>query len=66
MTAVPIQVFTERCDARALLWAACQIDLHTAVDVLQHSAERTGLVDEFGQDHVQRVMADAFAKRRLP
>jgi hypothetical protein len=56
-----VDVFQLRCEARAFLCAACVYDLHEAVDVLQADAERTGLVDEIGQDAVQRLMADTFA-----
>ena len=57
----PIQVFTARCQARALLFEAGEFDLHEAVDVLQTAAERTGLVTLLGQDRVQGLMARAFA-----
>jgi hypothetical protein len=56
----PIVVFRARCEARAILWAACEFDLRTAVDKLQADAERTGLVDQIGPDAVQEIMADAF------
>ena len=57
----PIQVFTARCQARALLFEAGEFDLHEAVDVLQTAAERMGLVTLLGQDRVQGLMARAFA-----
>jgi hypothetical protein len=60
----PLAVFTLRCWARAVLWQACEFDLHTAVDVLQADAERAGLVDRLGQDAVQKMMADAFHRWR--
>jgi hypothetical protein len=53
-------VFRERCEARAILYAACEYDLHEAVDVLQADAERSGLIAEIGQDAVQTIMATAF------
>jgi hypothetical protein len=53
-------VFRERCEARAILFAVGEIDLHGAVDVLQADAERSGLVAEIGQDVVQAIMAAAF------
>ena len=56
----PIMVFRARCEARAILWAACEFDLRTAVDKLQADAVRDGLVDALGQDRVQAIMADAF------
>jgi hypothetical protein len=61
----PISVldcFELRCWARAYLFAACEFDLQTAVDVLQRDAVRDGLVDELGQDEVQAIMVEAFAK----
>lgn len=60
-----LQVFAERCEARALLWASGQLSLHDAVDKLQFDAVRTGLVRELGQDEIQRIMAEAFEKRRI-
>jgi hypothetical protein len=59
-----LEVFELRCWARAYLWAACELDLHEAVDVLQTDAVKSGLVDEIGQDAVQRVLADAFHRLR--
>jgi hypothetical protein len=55
-----LDVFTARCDARAILYRACVYDLHEAVDVLQAGAERTGPVGEISQDAVQKIMAQAF------
>ena len=60
----PLAVFVARAEARAILWAACEIDLHEAVDVLQADAERAGLIDQLGQDRVQQIMADAFHEVR--
>lgn len=56
----PIQAFRARCEARALLVAFGELDLHDAVDKLQADAVRDGLVDEIGQDAVQAMMAEAF------
>ena len=56
----PLAVFKARAEARAILWAACEIDLHEAVDVLQADAVSTGLVAGLGQDAVQAILADAF------
>ena len=36
----PVEVFRLRCASRAKLWHTGQIDLHSAVDELQHSALR--------------------------
>jgi hypothetical protein len=60
----PVDVFTARASARAVLFAANEIDLPEAVDRLQADAVRTGLVAEIGQDEVQRLMAEAFAAVR--
>src|SRR5262245_15663123 len=60
-----VEIFTVRCEARAYLWADNEIaDLHEAVDELQASAVRDGLVAKLGQDEVQRILADAFASVR--
>jgi hypothetical protein len=56
----PLAIFTARAEARAILYAACVIDLHSAVDVLQADAEASGLVRDLGQDEVQRLLANAF------
>jgi len=57
----PIAIFIARAQARAILWACGELDLHAAVDQLQADAERSGLIAELGQDGVQRLLADAFA-----
>jgi hypothetical protein len=59
-----VDIFRARCEARAMLYAAGALELHEAVDILQYFAVRTGLVDELGQDQVQRLMSDAFARWR--
>jgi hypothetical protein len=59
----PVEVFRERCEARAYLVEIGELTLHYAVDSLQSDAERDGLVAEFGQDGVQAIMADAFGER---
>jgi hypothetical protein len=43
------------------LFAIGDYSLHEAVDVLQRDAVRDGLVDELGQDEVQRIISEAFA-----
>src|SRR5262249_60259100 len=60
----PVEVFRLRCASRAKLWHTGQIDLHTAVDELQHSAEASGLIDPIGQNAVQGLMVEAFAPLR--
>jgi hypothetical protein len=63
-TVDPVVAFTARCEARALLWKVGALELHEAVDVLQHDAERDGLIDKIGQDEVQTIMATAFHRYR--
>src|SRR5262245_57791397 len=58
----PLAVFVARAEARALLWAAGELDLHDAVDELQAAAVRAGLVAELGQDRVQDIMVEAFTE----
>ncbi len=60
-----LDVFTERAAARAYLWSIGELDLQEAVDVLQHDAEHDGLIERIGQDAVQQIMADAFARYRV-
>jgi hypothetical protein len=60
----PLDVFELRAWARARLWQAGEFDLHEAVDVLQHAAERDGLVAKLGQDAVQAIIAEAFGRVR--
>jgi hypothetical protein len=60
----PLAAFRARSEARAILWAVGELDLHEAVDVLQATAERDGLVDQLGQDEVQAIIAEAFQKVR--
>jgi hypothetical protein len=56
----PIEAFRVRCEARSMLVDVGMLELHAAVDELQADAERTGLMDELGQDEVQAIMATAF------
>ena len=53
-----------RAEARAILLAEDEIDLHSAVDELWTAAVRDGLVKKLGVDAVQRILADAFAPAR--
>jgi hypothetical protein len=57
-----VDVFRERCEARAILVEACVLDLHTGVDGLQEAAVASGLVNEIGQDAVQAIAAKAFVQ----
>jgi hypothetical protein len=56
----PISAFQARCEARAILYGAGELDLHKAVDKLQADAVRDGLVRSIGQDAVQTDMAAGF------
>jgi hypothetical protein len=60
----PLLAFVARAEARAILWAAREMDLHGAVDGLQADAVSTGLIERPGQDAVQRILADAFGSVR--
>jgi hypothetical protein len=57
------EVFRERCEARAILYAEGELELHEAVDVLQEGAKQDGLIAALGQDAVQAMMAEAFSAR---
>jgi hypothetical protein len=52
-----IDDFAEACDDHEWLHANGWISLQTAVDNLQHLAERWELIQEFGQDFIQRLIA---------
>jgi hypothetical protein len=60
----PIDMLGARAEARAFLFAIGELELHQAVDVLQHDAVENGLVDQIGQDKVQDILAAAFAAVR--
>jgi hypothetical protein len=59
-----IEIFRERAEARALLVEIGELSLHDATDGLQSDAERDGLVDEYGQDLIQEILAAAFTVRQ--
>jgi len=52
--------FRARYEARAILYAAGELDLREAIDTLQADAVASGLVAEIGQNAVQAIMAAAF------
>ena len=56
-----LDILIARAEARALLYAAGQLELHDAVDELQTAAVRDGLVVSLGRDEVQRILAEAFS-----
>jgi hypothetical protein len=60
----PLDVLYERASTRAYLWFIDEYELHEAVDALQASAARDGLVERIGQDAVQAILADAFRPYR--
>ena len=59
-----LAAFQARCEARAILFAAGELTLHQAVDLLQHDAIANGLVDTIGQDAVQATISEPFARVR--
>jgi hypothetical protein len=59
-----LEIFKLRCWARAELFAACELDLHTAVDALWQFAVENGLTRRIGIDAVQKLIADAFHRHR--
>jgi hypothetical protein len=60
-----LEVFLARCEARAQLVAAGLHSLQDSVDTLQAAAEAQGLIARYGQDAVQRILAESFARWRL-
>jgi hypothetical protein len=58
--ASPIEIFCERCEARATLVANGLMTLQDAVDGMQESAAAQGLLKEFGQDTVQEILTEKF------
>jgi hypothetical protein len=60
----PLEVFELRAWARARLYAENLLELGEAVDGLQDAAWRDGLVDQFGTDVIQEIMASAFRGTR--
>jgi hypothetical protein len=64
VTVSKFDIFIARAWARATLFAAGEMTLHTAVDQLQQDAVASGLVAELGQDEIQHIMSAAFAPVR--
>jgi len=58
----PLEVFRARCEARCLLIHNGLMDWHTAIDELQEVAVSQRLVAKFGQDRIQQIMAESFAR----
>lgn len=63
-TISPVDVFRARAEARAVLFAAGELDLQEAVDALQAAAIATAVIAAIGQDAVQAIMASAFGAVR--
>src|SRR5205085_2676642 len=59
-----IAVFRARAEARSLLYALGELDLHSAVDELQSFAEQLGLLTTLGHDEVQRLVAEILGRER--
>ena len=53
--------FRKRCMARVAAVRSGKMQLIDAVDALQTVAKQEGLIREFGQDEVQRVLGEVFA-----
>ena len=64
-TASPLEIFRERCEARCLLIHHGLMEWHSAIDELQEVAVAQGLVATHGQDAVQQILAESFARWRL-
>jgi hypothetical protein len=58
--ASPIEIFRERCEARATLVANGLMTLQDAVDGLQESAAAQGLLKRYGQDEIQQILGEAW------
>ena len=59
-----LDAFIERAEGRAYLWSIGELSLHAAVDVLQADAERDGLIEQIGQDQIQKIFSECFAPHR--
>ena len=57
-------VFRVRAEARADLVANGYMDLQTAVDGLQEAAAAQGLLKQYGQDAIQEILSQSFARWR--
>jgi hypothetical protein len=57
-------VFRERAEARATLVANGPMDLQSAADAMQETVVAQGLIAQHGQDAIQHVLAEAFARSR--
>jgi hypothetical protein len=57
-------VFRVRAEARADLVANGYMDLQTAVAGLQEAAAAQGLLKQYGQDAIQQILSESFARWR--
>jgi hypothetical protein len=57
-----LEIFRERCEARAVLVSNGLMPLQDAVDGLQESAAAQGLLKELGQDAIQQILSESFAR----
>lgn len=48
-----------------MLVANGHMELHEAVDGMQEAAARQGLLKQFGQDAIQAILGESFARWRL-
>ena len=60
----PLDVFRERAEAQAYLVQIGDLAFLDAVDGLQCDAEFDGLVGQYGQEAIQKIMAAAFGGER--
>ena len=60
-TADPLDLLYERCLTLADRVLSGQLPFIDAVDMAYSAAEWSGLIDRFGDDVVQLVLADAFS-----
>jgi hypothetical protein len=59
----PLLVLQARAEARALLYAACELDeeLETAIAPLMQYAFNSGIVDQIGAERAFAIVQQAFA-----
>lgn len=58
--------FKALCQSRAMRYGAGELTMHEAVDWLYDWALTRNLIDAFGDDVVQAIMAEAFLPYREP
>jgi hypothetical protein len=61
-SASPLEIFRLRCEARCLLIHNGLLDFHLAIDEMQEVAVSQRLVATHGQDRIQEIMSQAFAR----